>query len=282
MRKIFIIVLCCAAVLLAGYAGYRGYKVSKRSHLINLAREFMAKSDVRNALLCVQQVLGSDPQNLEATRMMADLAEATRSPSTLLLRSRVVELNPLSTDDRLALAKTAMVMRDYATATNALEGVAQTERNTVSYHNTAGAVAAAVNQAAQAESHFLEAARLDPKNDFIKLNLAVVRLHGTNLPVLTEARAALKRISSAATNSALRCLALRELATDALRLRRTDEALMLSKQLLQETNSSFRDRVLRLEVLPETRSSEFKPALAAFQHEATGDPAKIFELAVWQ
>jgi predicted Zn-dependent protease len=282
MRKIFIIVLCCVAVLLAGYAGYRGYQVSKRSHLISLARQFMAKSDARNALLSVQQVLRSDPQNLEATRMMAQLTEAARSPSALLWRSRVVELNPLSLDDRLALATTAMVMRDYATATNALDGVAPAERNTVAYHNVAGAVAAAVNQTAQAESHFLEAARLDPKNEFVQLNLAMVRLHGTNVPVLTEARAALKRIGSTATNSALRCLALRELATDALRQRRGEEALSLSKQLLQETNSSFRDRVLRLEVLQETRSSEFKPALAAFQHEAAGDPGKIYELAIWQ
>lgn len=282
MRKISIIVLCCVAVLLAGYAGYRGYKVSKRNHLVGLAREFMAKSDTRNVLLCVQQVLRSDPQNLDATRLMADLAEMTRSPGALLLRSRVVELNPLSLDDRLALAKTAMVMRDFATATNALEGVKSSDRNSVSYHNIAGTVAAAVSQSAQAESHFVEALRLEPQNQFIQLNLAVVRLQNTNPPVFTEARTALQRISSTATNSPLRCLALRELANDALRHRQMDQALMLTKQLLQETNSAFRDRTLRLEVLQEARSAEFKPTLTAFQHEAADNPGKIYELAIWQ
>ena len=69
---------------------------------------------------------------------------------------------------------------------------------------------------------------------------------------------------------------------DALRHRQADEALSLSKQLLQETNSTFRDRLLRLDVLQQARPAEFKPALTAFQHEAATDPAKITELATWQ
>ena len=76
----------------------------------------------------------------------------------------MVELNPHSLNDRLALAQTAMMLRDYATATNALAGVVAADRNTVAYHNVAGAVAAAANQPAQAEAHFLEAVRLDPLN----------------------------------------------------------------------------------------------------------------------
>ena len=282
MRKIFIIIFCCIAVLLGGYVGYRSYSVWKRSHLMGLAHQFLAKADGRNALLCVQQVLRSDPHNLDATRVMAQLTEAARSPSALLWWSRVVELSPHSLDDRLALAHTAMVMRDYATATNALGGVDQAGRNTVAYHNVAGAVAAGANQTALAEAQFMEAARLDPQNQSVQLNLAVVRLHGSNLPALTQARDSLKQLGSNATNSFLRCQALRELAFDALRHRQGDEALLLSKQLLQETNSTFKDRLLRLDVLQEVQTAGFKPALTAFQHEAGDDPGKIYELATWQ
>jgi len=123
---------------------------------------------------------------------------------------------------------------------------------------------------------------LDPENQSVQLNLAVVRLHGTNLAAVTEARDSLKQLSSNATNSFLRCQALRELAFDALRHRQADEALLLSKQLLQETNSAFQDRLLRLDVLQETQPAGFRPALTAFQHEAGGDPGKISELATWQ
>jgi Flp pilus assembly protein TadD len=282
MRKTFIIILCCIAVLLTGYVGYRSYKVWKCSHLMGLAHQFVAKADGRNALLCVQQVLRSDPRNVDATRVMAQLTEAARSPSALLWWSRVVELNPHSLNDRLALAQTAMLRRDYATATNALGGVDQAGKSTVGYHNVAGAVAAAANQTALAEQQFLEAAMLDPQNQSVQLNLAVVRLHGTNVAAITEARDSLKQLSSSATNSFVRCQALRELAFNALRHRQGDEAQSLSKQLLQETNSTFRDRLLRLDVLQATQPAGFRPALTAYQHEAAGDPAKISELATWQ
>ena len=282
MRKTFIIIFCCIAVLLAGYAGYRGYNVWKSSHLMGLAHQFLAKADGRNALLCVQQVLRSNPRNLDATRVMAQLTEAARSPSALLWRSRVVELNPHSLDDRLALAQTALMMRDYATATNALGGVDPAGKKTVAYHNVAGAVAAGANQTALAEAQFLEAAMLDPENQSVQLNLAVVRLHGTNLPAITQARDSLRQLSSNSTNSFLRCQALRELAFDALRHRQGDEALLLSKQLLQETNSTFKDRLLRLDVLQQAQPAGFRPALTAFQHEAGSDPGKIYELATWQ
>jgi gluconate kinase len=143
-------------------------------------------------------------------------------------------------------------------------------------------VAAAANQSALAEAQFLEAAMLDPQNQSVQLNLAVVRLHGTNLAAITEARDSLKQLSSSATNSFLRCQALRELAFDALRHRQGDQALGLSKQLLQETNSTFKDRLLRLDVLQATQPAGFRPALTAFEHEAGADPGKIYELATWQ
>jgi len=282
MRKLFIILLCCVAVLLAGYAGYRGYRVWKNKHLMTLGHEFLAKSDARNALLSVQEVLRSDPNNLDATRMMAQLAEASRLPTALLWRSRVVELAPHSLDDRLALAQTALTMRDYATATNALEGVDTPDKETAAYHNIAGAVAAGAKKLSEAEIHFLEASRLEPHNPAPQLNLAVVRLHGTNTLDLEEARIVLQRLASNPTNSGLRCQALRELTLDAMSHKHEDAGLALSRQLIQETNSAFTDRILRLEVLLETKNAEFKPALANFQREAATNQSKIYELATWE
>jgi hypothetical protein len=80
----------------------------------------------------------------------------------------------------------------------------------------------------------------------------------------------------------LRCQALRELVVDSLRFRQTNVAMQLSGDLVQQTNSAFSDRLLRLDVLKANQNAEFKPALAAVQREASTNTAKIYELSQWQ
>jgi hypothetical protein len=286
IRRVLIVV-SIAGLLLGGggYGAYRGYVHARQTRLLKQARTFLNNAKERKALLCIQRVLRTDPRNVEACRLMAELNDTARSPGALFWRNRVVELNPRSMDDRLALAQTALMMRDYVTATNALEAVDAPGKKTAAYHNVAGVVASTLKQLPQAEAHFLEAARLEPTNAVSQLNLAIVRLHGTNTQTLAEARTALKRLSANPTNSTLRCQALRELVVDALRFKQKDAALALSRELLQQTNSPFTDRLLRLTVLRETGNAGFQPALAGFQREATqgtNAPVKIYELATWQ
>ena len=134
----------------------------------------------------------------------------------------------------------------------------------------------------EAEAHFSEAARLEPHNPAPQLNLAVVRLHGTNTFDLEEARIALQRLAANPSNSTLRCQALRELTMDAMGHKQETAGLALSKQLIQETNAAFTDSLLRLEVLLETKSAEFKPALANCQRAAATNQGKLYELASWE
>jgi predicted Zn-dependent protease len=283
IKKILLIsAVLGVVVLIGGYAGYRGYASARQHRLVKQARAFLAKSNQRKALLTLQRALKYNPKDVEACRLMGDLTEASRSPSALIWRSKVVDLRPHSTDDRLALAQTALMLRDYASATNALEGVDPQDKKKAAYHNVAGTVASTVNRLPEAEAHFLEASRLEPQNAIPQLNLAVVRLHSTNAQALTEARMTLKTLSGNTTNSTLRCQALRELVVDAMRYNQTNAALTLTRNLLEQTNSLFRDRILRLEILRDTHDPEFESALPVFQREAAGDPGKIYELAMWQ
>jgi tetratricopeptide (TPR) repeat protein len=282
MRKTLIILLCCTTTLLAGYAGYRGYKVWKQNHLLSMASDFIAKSDTRNALLCLTQALRSNPRNVDACRLMADLLERGRSPAALLWRSKVVEYGPKSTGDRLALAETALSVRDYATATNALDGISPGGKNTGSYHNLAGTVAVSGRQFDQAETEFVEAERLEPDNPAPRLNLSVLQLQSTNDQTLAEARNNLNALASNPTNGVLRCKALRELVMDAARYQHSETALALAIRLLHETNSAFSDRLLRLDLLRMTTNAEFSSTLETYQHEAATNSAKAYELAAWQ
>ncbi len=282
MRKLITYFFCFIVVLLCGYVGFRSYKVWKQKHALEMARAFLASSDERNAVLSLQQVLQANPANLEANRLMARLTEAARSPAALIWWSRVVALNPQSTFDRLALAQADMIFGNYSAATNALNGVDAAGKQTAAYHNLAGAVAAAANDLAGAESHFLEAARLDPLSEVPQVNLDLVHLHGSNALAQAQARANLERIATDPNLPGLHCQALRQLTTDALQNKQNQAAEAYSRELVGQTNSQFADRLLRLDVLAGTGSSEFKPALAELQREAAKDRAKVYELATWQ
>jgi tetratricopeptide (TPR) repeat protein len=282
MRKIIIILSCCVGLLLLGYSAYRGYQIWKQNHGMAMAREYFAKGDAKNTILSLQSVLHANPRNVDACRMIAGLTEAVRDQRSLIWRQRVLELDPNSITDRLALVQAAIIFQDYSLASNTLAGVAAADTKTLAYNNIAGTVALAEGQLDQAEAHFSEAIRLDPSNPVPQVNLAVVRLHRTNALDMAEARIALQRVILTSTNSALCSQSRRELVNDAMRFNNITTALTLSRQLADQTNSVFADKLLRLDVLMKTQSPEFKPTLASYQREAATNPAKLFDLANWQ
>src|SRR6185369_2715477 len=206
----FLIFLCLVGVVAVGYYAYIS---TRQARLLTQARRYLEKSNTKIALVCLRRAIGYNPNDLEACRLMAEVADKFASPAALLWRSRVVELSPKSVPDRLALVQTALIFRDYLTATNVLEGVKKEARTAADYHSVAGSVAAAMRQFPTAEAHFLEAARLQPTNPIPRLNLAVVKLQGTNELAREEARATLRTLSS---NSVVRLQALRELVADSL------------------------------------------------------------------
>jgi cytochrome c-type biogenesis protein CcmH/NrfG len=282
MRKLIIIISCGIVLLLLGYTGYRTFQVWKQSRLMAMAKQYLAKADMHNTVLSLQQLLKANPRNLEASRMMAGLTEAARSPSALSWRQRVLELNPKSFEDRLALVQTAITFQDYALATNTLAGVAEADKKTAVYHNLAGTAALVTGQPEQAEAHFSEAIRLDPANPVPQVNLATVRLHSSNALDMAEARIDLKRVILNSTNAFLCSQSRRELIVDAMRFNDSTTALTLSQELAQQTNANFPDKLLRLDVLKKIQSPEFKPTLASYQSEAATSPVKLYDLANWQ
>ncbi len=279
LRKLWRYGLLLGILILAGYGTYLGYISTRQARLVSQARKYLAKSNTKTALLCLRRALSYNPNHVDACRAMAELTEKLSSPAALLWRSRVVELSPKSVPDRFAMAQTAMLFRDFLSATNALEGVSKAGKTTPEYHNLAGSVAAAMHWLAEAELHYSEAARLEPTNPIPRLNLAVVRLQGTNAQELALARSALRQLR---TNPVVRCQALRELVADALHGGEAESALTFSKELLQQTNTLFSDRLLRLDVLRAARSPDYDAAVAGAQKEAAGEPRKIVEFVTWE
>ncbi len=280
-KKIIIIIIGCFVILLGGLAAHHFYKVRKEAHLITMAQQFLAKSDEQNAMFCLRTVLRSNPKNVAALGMMANIYTAQHSPFALAFRKLVVELNPNSMEDKLLMAQTALIMGDYRSATNVLSFVGVEGKKTAEFHNVAGATAELGGQLGEAEAHYTEAMRLEPKVPAIQLNLAKVRLRGSNAAIKAEARTALSRIADDPANGILCCVALRELMADANRSQQTQTAIALSKKLVLQTNSTFSDQLLRLNLLKQAGSAELKPALTEAQHVAAKNVVNISVLATW-
>lgn len=279
MKKVIILLIVVTALLLAGYAGLRGYRVWKQNHMLVLAREFIARSDQRNAVLCLRQVIASRPDDPEAYRLLADLAEEARSPEAVLLRNRVVELAPASEEDGLALAESAIRFNDLITASNALQRVAPAATNSAKFHNLAGDLAVLSRQYKRAETHWLNALRLEPTNKIPHFGIASLRLRHTNEQTQAQGRLALRELTS---DPELSCRALRELMVDAARNRRTNEVEALIGQLVQQTNAAFGDKLLQLELFGQKQDPSYASQLAALRLEAAADAAKASEMANWQ
>jgi predicted Zn-dependent protease len=278
MKKLAIVILCLCVVFVGGFAGYRGYKIWKQKKLVKQAREFIAKGDAPNALLCLRQALQKNANNIEACRLMAAFAEMGRSPQAVHWRSRLVELEPNSITNRLALARTAVSMGDALTAQKALEGVDEAGKKSAGYQTMAGTVDLATRRLSEAEAHFAEAARLEPANPVSQLNLALLRLQKTNLQAAAEGRTVLQGLC---TNSLVRCDALRQLTMDALRNTNLNAALGFSQALLQDTNATFGDRLVHLGLLRASTNSQLAPFLQGMQAESTNNPVKAYEVAKW-
>jgi tetratricopeptide (TPR) repeat protein len=281
MRKITIVISVFIVLLLMGYTGYRGYKVWKQDHWLTMARGFAAKGDARNEILCLRQALALNPQSSEACHLMADLADATHSDAALVWRQRLVDLNPKSLGERLALMQTAMNFGDSAVASNALAGVSAADQKTAVFQTAAGLLAAGVGQTPAAKAYFTEAIKLDPNNLVPQLNLAALQVRGANAVEAAAARDNLKRISLTATNRTVRHQAKRELIADAIRFDDFGTAEALTKDLVAPTNAFFPDRLLRLDVLLKDKNPELNSTLAACERDAAESPAQLSGMAVW-
>jgi len=279
MKKLFAVVLCLCVVFVAGFAGYRGYEIWKDKHLVKMARAFIVKGDGANALLCLRQALASNPNNLNACRLMADFAELGGSPQAAVVwRSRIVELEPTSLTNRLALARTALAAGDADLAIKTLDGVDEAGKKTALFHQVAGAADLAAKRFSDAETHFSEAARLEPTNPVSEFNLATLRLAKTDPAASAEGRAVLQGLC---TNLTVRCDALRQLTRDALRHTNLSGAFAFSQELVKDTNSAFSDRMLHLDILRAATNAQQEIFLSTLQAESANNPAKASEVAKW-
>jgi predicted Zn-dependent protease len=276
LAGIFFILLVLAAVVFFGRSAYRHFKEQRDQ---TQAQAFLAKGDFRSAMLSARQALLLNPTNVPACRVMATLADLGHSPAVLDWQRRIVQDEP-TIENKLQLASAALRYQNppFPLATQILDELATTATNLAGYHIVAASLALSLHRLAEAETHFEIASQLEPTNQFHILNLAVVRLGGTNVAQAAQARAVLEKFR---LDPELGLPALRALVVDRLAHQDTTAANDYSTQLLASSRATLADQLQQLGILQQLKSAEFTARLQAVEQQVATNASAVAEVATW-
>ena len=273
---IFLVVILTVAA--AGWFGRRTYKKVTESRLISQAKQSLEKQDFQTTALCLQRAMQINPLNVESGIIMGDMLEGLGSPAAISWRVRVAQLQPTNVTNRFAWAQTAIKLKDYRSAAEALSGVEEKFKTTATHHKLLGALAWAVGRSGEAEEHYTAALRQEPTNESTALNLAMIHLTSTNSETATHARQSLEQMR---TNAALGSASLHHLLTDAVAHESLPKAVGLSEEIIKAPSATFGDKIVHLQLLRQTKSPNYEPWLAALNEDARRAPQEAFALGRW-
>lgn len=263
-KKAFLVLLIFAALVLpAGWFGFQFYRSEKQKRLRTNAAEAIGKAAYQQAAFWATAALNHQPNGIEENRLMADLADAVKSPSVLAWRERVAELDPKTLTNYLAWARSALEMNEPAVAWQALSRAPSSATNDAGWQSLSAAVAAARNKLDEAEIHFEQAARLEPLNPQNQVNLQSFRLFSADTNKAQKAR---EWLESHLKDEVTRVLVARALLQDALRRNHLDAGRRYKSVLESDSRSEIGDRLNCVEI--DYRSNDFAAGLKRVEEYA--------------
>ena len=277
-------ILVAGIILIIGapglwFYGRPAYHRHKEARSLEQAKKYMASGDYRNASLSARQTVQLNPRNLEACRIIADLAEKSRSPDVLDWRRRIATLAP-TIENKLILASTELRVQGppYPLAAQTLEELGGSAKDVAAYHVLCAELALKLNKTSEAAAQFEEASRLEPTNELHQLNVAVLRLQSTNAGLALDARATLERLR-ASTN--VGAVALRWLVAESVRRNDFATAVRFSRQLLVGPHAVLDDRLEHLSILRQVKNPEYGTYLSSLQENVTTNATEVYAISAW-
>jgi Flp pilus assembly protein TadD len=259
------------------FGGARYYHRWRQEQMVEQARQALQREDLRSAALMARRVLQLNPASVEATRIMASLAEMLGYRDTVGWRERIVILDPAPANC-LAWAATALRFNDVVSANRALLSVKSEKRATPEYHELAAGLALAVGNLPLAEFHFSRACRLRPNDENLKFNLACIRLQAVDPAIASAALATVEQFRVQPRTTAF---ALRALFADAVRRKDKNRAFRLAQDLQAAPGADFRDKLQYLDILRRMKHADFSSYLARLQQESLHNTPDMARLISW-
>lgn len=259
--------------LIPGWRSHNNQKWSAQARLL-LGRGYTTMA-YQNAV----RVYHRDNENEAAGRVIADMLEGQGGADAIYWRRKVVEISP-SITNRLMLAATAIKFEPppCPTAAVIIEEMRSNSVGTVQFHITAAQYHARNNKWAEAEEEYNKALAKDPGNIETKLSLALTLLRFSDREKAASAELLLTDLSTK-TNTTVR--ALRALTAIALARSDLDGSLDYSKRILNDSSSTFDDRIAHLNVLTRRRDPDRNKFLGLLQEQVSSNPFYVAQLAGW-
>jgi len=276
--KYWIIAGVVVVLALAAFPGRSAYRHFKEKRGVAQAQAFFTEGDYRNASLSARQALLLNPNNLEACRIMVEVADALHSPATLDWCQQLVKLSPAITN-KLLLAAVGLRYQGppFPLTSQVLGDLSASAANLPDFHIVYAELDLNLQRLAEAESQFEAACQLEPTNRLFQLNLAVIRLGMTNAAA-DDARATLEQFS---TDAHLCIPALRSLIADRLMHDDANGALNYSTRLLAKAQATLNDRLQYLGILKRLQNPALTVQLNALQRDAATNAAMAAQTASW-
>ena len=273
---ILVMLTTLAGTVWVGRHYYRHYRQMRSQQQ---AQAFLARGDFRNASLSARQALEINPNDLPASRVMAELADRSHSPLALDWLRRIALIEP-TVDNKLVLASVGLKYQKppFSLTAKILNELAPVATNNARYHVVAASLAMQTLHLEEAEAHFELASKLEPTNKLFQMSLASLRLSSTDQTVQAQSRATLEKMRSDET---IGPVVLRALVADRLSHKDAASADVYSSQLVASPHATLEDQFQNLEILRQLKSNEFKDHLQTLEQKVATNALAVAEMSAW-
>lgn len=248
-------------------------------HLVRRAAAYLSGGDRKTASINARRAFQLDPHSAGAARVLAQIAEGTADGTEVDWRRKVLELQPGSVDDGLALVRAELRANQLAAAEKTLQSFAAVGGRIPAYHAAWGRLAEMRKNLAEAERSWARAVELAPTNAGFRMQLAMVRLASADSAKREAGRTMLEGLRA---DLGQRAAATRALIVDGATHHADAQRLAdLAKELQSYPDNTFADRILYAEILRQLHDPAYAACAADLAKEAIRKPADLANLLTW-
>ena len=247
--------------------------------LVRRALVAIQNGDDATASLAARTVLQIKPTSAPAARIVAQLLEKTGNRAALDWRHKVVEVEPRSVDDALALARCALLFNEPAVAEQALLGLGEQGKQQAGYHAVAATLAELKKDDETAIHEWDQAVQLSPAETAYQLQLGTLQLHSADQTRHAAGQATLDKLRQ---DPKQRTAATRALITDGVARKENGQKLVgLAHDLQGYPDASITDRLTYLDFVHQLGAPEFASYLTELEASVSSNPVELGALLEW-